>query len=44
MSKIILGIFDRVSTEIPNLIETEDYLSKEVEDIIEDIQYTIPKE
>ena len=44
MSKIILDIFDRVSTEIPNLVEIEDYLSREVEDIIDGMQGTIPKE
>ncbi len=44
MQKMILDIFDRVNSEIPNLAETERAMSQEIEAVLEAAQEKIPQE
>lgn len=44
MQKIISEIFDRVNIGIPNLMETETELAKEIEEVLESVRAQIPQE
>ncbi len=44
MQEIILEIFDKVNTAIPDLIQTEKDIEQQVETIIEAIQAELPQE
>lgn len=44
MQKLILDIFDKVSVEIPDLIEMEEELTEQIEVILQVIEEQMPQE